>query len=103
MTKEEEIKAAIFVTPDMIQFATPRETRAAQQLGMELHNLVDFIHLLHPILERYEAMLLCAAVLEAQPRLIKGNSQFLKSLADGVEKLITARGQGDDDDQPDHN
>ncbi|MBG1267767.1 hypothetical protein [Nostoc sp. WHI] len=101
MTRDEEIKAAIVVTPDMIQFATARENQAAQQLGMELYNLVDFIHSLQPILLRHEAMLLCAAVLEMQPKLLGPNPAFLEVLADGAQKLIAAREQADD--QPDQN
>ncbi|MEH2456546.1 hypothetical protein [Nostoc sp.] len=84
MTREEDIKAAIIVTPDMIGYASPETNQAAEDLGEALFFFVDYVESLEPKLERLEAMRLAAAFLKSLPEMCQQNSEvtdYLKELA----------------------
>ncbi|MBL1199123.1 MAG: hypothetical protein FWK04_08555 [Nostoc sp. GBBB01] len=93
MTPEEEIRAAIIVTPDMIQFVSAEMNHASAQAGLQLHNFVDFIQSLDPRLERYEATLLTAAFLENLPGICQNSPEVINSLRHNADFLIKGRNE----------
>ncbi|MEH2246392.1 hypothetical protein [Nostoc sp.] len=80
MTTEEEIKAAIVVFPDAIVYASPELNTATDFACHRLHKFVDYIQTLDPELERYEAIILGAAVLDGLPALFEANPEILAGI-----------------------
>lgn len=91
MTREEQIKAAIVIKGDAVYFASPAMNRASEILGLQLSDFVTFIHSLEPNLERHEAMLIAAAVLENLPELFQTNDGMIESLKRNARILIAKR------------
>ncbi len=91
MTREEQIKAAIVVMPDEIAFVSPAVNRAAEILGMQLSDFVTFLQSLEPDLERHEAFLFTAAVLDIMPELFKKSPGMIESLKSNAKDLIARR------------
>ncbi|AFY43639.1 hypothetical protein [Nostoc sp. PCC 7107] len=87
MSREEEIKAAIVVTPETILFASPEMNSAAEQASWRLGEFVDFLDALDPKLERHESTLLAAAIIQSLPELINTNPELqagIKQLAQEI-------------------
>jgi hypothetical protein len=91
MTREEQIKAAIVVMPDAIAFASPAINQASEILGMHISHLVSFFHSLEPELERHEAILFTAAVLENLPELLQTSDGVIEGLKSNTRILIAKR------------
>ncbi|PHJ60255.1 hypothetical protein VF14_11540 [Nostoc linckia z18] len=93
MTPEEEIRAAIIVTPEMIAFVSAQINYAAEQLGKQSSNFVEFVHSIDPRLKRHEAMLLTAAFLENLPGLCQDSPEVINSLRHNADFLIKGRNE----------
>ncbi|WP_373525084.1 hypothetical protein [Nostoc sp.] len=91
MSREEEIKAAIVVTPDEIAFVSPEMNHASEQLGMQMFLFVDFVRTLEPRLQRFEAIQLAAAFLESLPSMCQQNPEVIICLKDNAQLLIERR------------
>ncbi|MEH2390040.1 MAG: hypothetical protein V7K14_30605 [Nostoc sp.] len=91
MTREEEIKAAIVVTPDAIAFVSPEMNHASEHLGLQLCFFVDFVQALEPKLQRFEATQLAAAFLENLPEMCQGNPEVIECLKQNAQLLIERR------------
>ncbi|WP_334762001.1 hypothetical protein [Nostoc sp.] len=93
MTREEEIKAAIVVTPDAIAFVSPELHQASEQLGTRLCLFVDFVQSLEPKLQRFEAIQLAAAFLENLPAMCQNNPKIIECLKENTQFLMNTRKQ----------
>ncbi|OUL28287.1 hypothetical protein BV378_07645 [Nostoc sp. RF31YmG] len=80
MTREQEIKAAIVVTPDAISFASPEMNQASEIAAEQLGKFVDWIQSKFPFLLRHEAVLFAAAVIESMPALLEDNPEAMHGL-----------------------
>ncbi|MEH2374018.1 hypothetical protein [Nostoc sp.] len=91
MTREEEIKAAIVVTPDAIGFLSPEMNQASQHMGLQMHLFVDFLQILEPNLQRFEATQLASAFLENLPEMCQDSPKLIDCLKQNAQFLIERR------------
>lgn len=91
MSREEEIKAAIVVTPDAIAFVSPELHAASEHLGTQTCLFVDFVQSLQPKLQRFEAIQLASAFLENLPEMCQQNPEVIDCLKENAQLLIKRR------------
>ncbi|OUL34093.1 hypothetical protein [Nostoc sp. 106C] len=91
MTREQEIKAAIVVTPDAISFASPEMNQASEMAAEQLGKLVDWIQSKFPFLLRHEAVFFAAAIIEAMPTLLEQNPEAIHSLQHDALMMASRR------------
>ncbi|MEH2145305.1 hypothetical protein [Nostoc sp.] len=80
MSREEEIKAAIVVFPEAIVYASPELNRATELARQRLNQLVDYIQTLDSELERHEAIIMAAAILDGLPAFLEGNPDIVTGI-----------------------
>lgn len=80
MTREQEIKAAIIVTPEAIAFASPEMNQASERAAEQLGQFVDWVQTKFPFLLRHEAVLFAGAVIESMPALLEQNPEAMHGL-----------------------
>ncbi|MEH2307009.1 hypothetical protein [Nostoc sp.] len=91
MSQEEQIKGAIVVFPEEIVFASPELNRAAELACQKLNEFVNYIQTLDPELERHEATILGAAVLESLPELFRANPVLIAGIKTDCQTIRNNR------------
>lgn len=91
MNREEQIKAAIVVTPEAIAFADPAMNQAAQRLAWELTKFVDYLQRFYPGMDRTEATLLASVVLESLPSLFDEVPEITEQLRECAAEVVRWR------------
>ena len=92
-TREDEIKAAIVVTPDAIAYLTPEINYATTQASESLTLFIAYLSRLDPELTAAELYLLAAGVIDSLPRLIQSDQNFIKCIKLNAAHIRSARQQ----------
>jgi hypothetical protein len=91
MSTEEQIKAAIVVFPEAIGYASPELNRSTELACNQLNKFVDYIQALDTKLERHEAIIVAAAVLEALPIWFEDNPDIIAAIKTNCQSIRANR------------
>ncbi|PHM11642.1 hypothetical protein [Nostoc sp. 'Peltigera malacea cyanobiont' DB3992] len=80
MNTEEQIKGAIVVYPEAIVYASPELNHATELACNQLNKFVDYIQTLDAALERYEAIVVGAAILQSLPIWFEDNPDIVAAI-----------------------
>lgn len=89
--REEQIKAAIVVTPEAIAFASPKMNQAAERLAWELTKFVDYLQRLYPDAERHEVTILASVVLQSLPDFFNETPEITEQLRECAAEVVRWR------------
>ncbi|MEH2157410.1 hypothetical protein [Nostoc sp.] len=91
MNTEEQIKGAIVVFPNAIGYASPELNHATELACYQLNQFVDYLQTLDPELERHEAILVGAAVLQGLPALFEDNPEVVAGIKSECQTMRANR------------
>ena len=90
-TAKEQIKAAIVIYGDKIAFVEPDLNEATELVCGNLYQFVDYIQVLDPELERHEAIVMTAAILQSLPALLETDSELIAGIKAECQELRSKR------------
>ncbi|BBD64484.1 hypothetical protein NIES4072_18540 [Nostoc commune NIES-4072] len=90
-TQEEQIKAAIVIYGDEIAIIDPEVNGATEVACRNLHKFVDYVQTLDPLLERHEAIVMTAAILDGLPALLETDQDLIAGLKAECRELRNHR------------